>query len=405
MTHSSIEINSPIEVIDMIPVNPLISKCKIKVFYLGANRNGSLITEDVARDIAKSLPGSPVVGAFNEATGDFEEHNRIFEVKGGELTIKDTTRPYGFVDLNAKVWFQDYMDDGEIHKYLCTEAYLWTGQYPEAQRILERGNNHSMELDEGTLQGSWASVNNSEIEFFIINEAIISKLCILGEQFEPCFEGASIGKFSLNLGEDFQNRCLNFIKFMEENCDPKGGKQDMEMIELEKYSALETKFNQLEADYKTLQEQYNELENNFSNKETALDTLQADFNDLNDKFNLKMSEYSELEEKFNELTTANNELVEFKKNKDLEAKQALIDSFYMLSDEEKKDVVENIETYSLDEIESKLAVICVRNKLDMSEKQPEEKKDEPETSFSLQEEENENVPDIVSALRAVKNKE
>jgi len=105
MTHSSIEINSPIEVIDMIPVNPLISKCKIKVFYLGANRNGSLITEDVARDIAKSLPGSPVVGAFNEATGDFEEHNRIFEVKGGELTIKDTTRPYGFVDLNAKVWF------------------------------------------------------------------------------------------------------------------------------------------------------------------------------------------------------------------------------------------------------------------------------------------------------------
>ena len=297
------------------------------------------------------------------------------------------------------------MDDGEIHKYLCTEAYLWTGQYPEAQRILERGNNHSMELDEGTLQGSWASVNNSEIEFFIINEAIISKLCILGEQFEPCFEGASIGKFSLNLGEDFQNRCLNFIKFMEENCDPKGGKQDMEMIELEKYSALETKFNQLEADYKTLQEQYNELENNFSNKETALDTLQADFNDLNDKFNLKISEYSELEEKFNELTTTNNELVEFKKNKDLEAKQALIDSFYMLSDEEKKDVVENIETYSLDEIESKLAVICVRNKLDMSEKQPEEKKDEPETSFSLQEEENENVPDIVSALRAVKNKE
>ena len=404
MTHSSIEINSPIEVIDMIPVNPLISKCKIKVFYLGANRNGSLITEDVARDIAKSLPGSPVVGAFNEVDGDFEEHNRIFEVKGGELKIKDTTRPYGFVDLNAKVWFQDYMDDGEIHKYLCTEAYLWTGQYPEAQRILDKGNNQSMELDEKTLQGSWASVNNSEIEFFIINEAIISKLCILGEQFEPCFEGASIGKFSLSLGEDFQNRCLNFIKFMEENCEPKGGKQDMEMIELEKYSALETKFNQLEADYKTLQEQYNELENNFSNKETALDTLQADFNDLNDKFNLKISEYSELEEKFNELTTANNELVEFKKNKDLEAKQALIDSFYMLSDEEKKDVVENIETYSLDEIESKLAVICVRNKLDMSEKQPEEKKDEPETSFSLQDQDEEVVPDIISALRAVKNK-
>ena len=405
MTHSSIEINSPIEIIDTVSINPLVSKCKIKVFYLGKNRNGSVIDEAVAKEIANTLPGSPVVGAFNEANNDFEEHNRIFEVKGGELTIKDTTRPYGFVDLNAKVWFQDYMDDGEIHKYLCTEAYLWTGQYPEAQRILEKGNNQSMELDEKTLQGSWASIDNSEIEFFIINEAIISKLCILGEQFEPCFEGASIGKFSLNLGEDFKNRCLNFIKFMEENCEPKGGTKDMEMIELEKYSALETQYNELEANYKTLQEQYNELETNFSNKEVAFDTLQADFNDLNDKFNLKVSEYSELQEKFNELTTTNSELIEFKKNKEIEAKQSLIDSFYMLSDEEKKDVQDNIETYSLDEIESKLAVICVRNKLDMSEKQPKEKDENPETSFSLQEEESENVPDIVSALRAVKNKE
>jgi hypothetical protein len=28
-----------------------------------------------------------------------------------------------------------------------TEGYIWTGQYPEAKRIVERGNNQSMELD------------------------------------------------------------------------------------------------------------------------------------------------------------------------------------------------------------------------------------------------------------------
>jgi len=295
------------------------------------------------------------------------------------------------------------MDNGEIHKYLCTEAYLWTGQYPEAQRILEKGNNQSMELDEKTLQGSWASIDNSEIEFFIINEAIISKLCILGEQFEPCFEGASIGKFSLNLGEDFQNRCLNFIKFMEENCSSKGGNVNMEMIELSKYTALEEQFNELTSNYKLLQEQYNELSENYSNQVTSCETLQADFDDLTEKYNTKVSEYSTLEENFNNLNTEYNQLVEFKKNKDIEAKQALIDGFYMLSEEEKKDVQDNIETYSLDEIESKLAVICVRNKLDMSEKQPEHK-EEPETSFSLSDEPEEVVPSIVSALRAAKNK-
>ena len=41
----------------------------------------------------------------------------------------------------------------------------------------------------------------------------------------------------------------------------------------------------------------------------------------------------------------------------------MIASFYMLSDEDKKDVVANIDTYSLDDIEAKLSIICVRNKV------------------------------------------
>jgi len=41
----------------------------------------------------------------------------------------------------------------------------------------------------------------------------------------------------------------------------------------------------------------------------------------------------------------------------------MIKSFYVLSDADKKDVVDNIDQYSLDEIESKLSVICVRNKV------------------------------------------
>jgi hypothetical protein len=34
------------------------------------------------------------------------------------------------------------LDDGEHEReYLMTEGYLWTGQYPEAQRIIDEGNN------------------------------------------------------------------------------------------------------------------------------------------------------------------------------------------------------------------------------------------------------------------------
>ena len=35
----------------------------------------------------------------------------------------------------------------------------------------------------------------------------------------------------------------------------------------------------------------------------------------------------------------------------------------MLSDDDKADVIANIDTYSLDDIEAKLSIICVRNKV------------------------------------------
>ena len=57
-----------------------------------------------------------------------------------------------------------------------------------------------MELDSDSLDGYWASNNNSGYEFFIINDAKFSKLCILGSDVEPCFEGASVT--SLDQEED-----------------------------------------------------------------------------------------------------------------------------------------------------------------------------------------------------------
>jgi hypothetical protein len=193
--HKSIRLDTPIELINITPLNPLISKCQIKVCYVGdtPNRNRSVITKEVARQMANSLPGCPIVGYYNTGTSDFEEHNRVIDISNGKFEIKDTTKPYGFVDLNAKVWFAKYLDDDGVEReYMVTEGFLWTSQYPECQRIIDDGNNQSMELDEKTLDATWTRDNNGKPKFFIINEAIISKLCILGEDCEPCFEGASI---------------------------------------------------------------------------------------------------------------------------------------------------------------------------------------------------------------------
>jgi hypothetical protein len=53
------------EFIDLEPldINPLLSQCKIKVFYLGHNSNGSYINRESADKMAKTLRGTPIVAA------------------------------------------------------------------------------------------------------------------------------------------------------------------------------------------------------------------------------------------------------------------------------------------------------------------------------------------------------
>ena len=56
-------------------------------------------------------------------------------------------------------------------------------------------------------------------------------------------------------------------------------------------------------------------------------------------------------------------LARIKKAAEKKEKEEMIAQFYMLSDEDKADVIANIDTYSVDDIEAKLAILCVRNKV------------------------------------------
>jgi hypothetical protein len=94
-------------------------------------------------------------------------------------------------------------------------------------------------------------------------------------------------------------------------------------------------------------------------------------------------------------------------------KDALISKFYMLSDEDKKDVIDNKDKYSLEDIESKLAVICFRKKvnfnLEDNEKNNEviENEDNPIFTFAMdsavQTYEAE-VPEWLKAVDNIKNR-
>ena len=421
--HVSIKMNTPCEFINLEPVNPLISKVQIKVCYVGEepNRNGTVITKEVASQMANSLPGSPIVGFYNETSGDFEEHNRIIDLSNGKFEFKDTTRPYGFVDLNARAWFQKFEDDGVEHEYLMTEGYIWTGQYPEAKRILAKGNNQSMELE--NVEGAWTRNTKDDYEFFIINEAIISKLCILGEDVEPCFEGASIGKFEFSFDEGFVKTYSAFISEM--NSLIKGGtpvedKENMVNEEEVKEEELVDEENPEEvpaeeAEAEEVEEPVEEEAEEEAEPEAEEEAAEEEADEAEEEgepepapeFHVEdTQEYKDLMARCSAVEEEVTSLRAFKLKAERKDKEAMIASFYMLSDEDKQDVVENIDKYSLDDIEAKLSIICVRNKVNFNlEDENTEKKETVVFSLDNEEDDDTVTPAWVKAVQKVaKNK-
>jgi hypothetical protein len=72
----------------------------------------------------------------------------------------------------------------------------------------------------------------------------------------------------------------------------------------------------------------------------------------------------------------------------------------MLSDEDKADVIANKSQYSLDEIESKLSVICVRKKVNFTVEEVNEPESTQEvvTTFNLGDVDS-NIPSWIKAVR------
>lgn len=460
-------IKSP-EFINITAINPLISKCEIKVLYIGENRNRSYITKEVAMDMAQTLPGTPIVGYYSENKEDFGDHGDQMIIDGEGIRFNCLTQPYGFVDINTKVWFKEFEDTDEfgntiLREYLMCEGYLWTEQYKEAQKVINEGRPHSMELDEKTLKGHWSTDNNRGIEFFIINDAIFSKLCILGEDVEPCFEGSSVtapevsSTFSFKSDEftstlftmmkelkeltfSLQNKGGNSMENLDNSVqteevtpsaentpavDPATAEEKFENAEDKNNSEInaENQDNTEEFTKKTEEEEKKPEDNKDSESEKDSDDKSDDKkeeedeskkkptkNELDgnegegaDKYAILEQQFNELAEKYSSLEEQNAELLAFKNATEDKEKDALIASFYMLSNEDKKDVIDNKSKYSLDDIESKLSVICVRKKVSF-ENNNSDAEQKPALTYNLNDTESDNLPAWLKAVEDNRNR-
>ena len=451
-------INAP-EFINLQPldINPMMSKCEIKVLYLGKNRNGTSIDKPVATEMAKTLRGAPIVGYYREDKGDFFDHGDQVTYDGDGIHFKSLTKPYGFVSPDAEVWFQDFeeineMGESVVRTYLMTTGYLWTGQYQEAQQILDEGGKpHSMELDENSLKGFWSKDENSICEFFIINDAIFSKLCVLGDDVEPCFEGSSVTAPNISknftLDDNFKTTLYQMMKELQYTLqggsykvedevkkvstdssavvEPEATPEVVEQPEVtpettpeetpaaepvvevaeaavtesadqgeegavaagdeggEAASGGETGGDSGSTDYAKDEKKDEEDKEESDNKEED-----AEEDDEKKKYSLLVTQFEELQKSYDELKASAEQMSQELNQYKNDEKDALIAEFYMLSEEDKKDVIDHKAEYSLAEIKSKLAVICYDKKVayttsdereteDMTVNIPTDSQDEP----------------------------
>ena len=172
--------------------NDTISKVRCRVFYKYANRNRTYITDEVADMLLSSIAYAPIKGIFDEDWEDFSDHGDSNQ--DGKI--------YGIVSGEPNLTWEDYEDDdGVVRTYATVDVLLYTSLYEEAKKI--PGKSQSMELYPPSVNGKWDTIDGEE--YYVFSSASFFGLQVLGDQVEPCFEGAA-----------FYSLCDSFKCFMQQ---------------------------------------------------------------------------------------------------------------------------------------------------------------------------------------------
>ena len=214
---------------DITSYNEVLSKARCRIFYKGANRNGTFITDEFAEQLISTLPYVPVKGIYDTMKDDFTDHGR--ERYEGRI--------YGIVPENPNFAWETHLDiDGVERTYACTDVYLFTGLYKqEAFDIVQKSQ--SMELYADSIEGEWQFINGKR--YFVFTKGRFLGLQALGEDYEPCFEGAAFYTFVdsvKNLMTDLQGTNI----FQKQNLE---GEKHMnfKLSDNQKYNMLWTLLN------------------------------------------------------------------------------------------------------------------------------------------------------------------
>ena len=177
--NDSINMNFPITVYgNLEKFTDVMSLGRCRIFYKYGNRNGSYITDEFAEELVKTLPYTPVKGIYE--LEDYTDH--------GEK--RSEGRIYGIVPGPQDMcfaWEKHLDEDGVEREYACVNVFYYTALYEEAGEIF--GKSQSMELYGKSVKGDWKIIDGKR--YYVFEKASFLGLQVLGDDVEPCFEGAA----------------------------------------------------------------------------------------------------------------------------------------------------------------------------------------------------------------------
>ena len=400
----SVIVSAPMQEISSGQSN--IGRLKVGVFTKYGNRNGSYITDAVAEQMINSaIEGStPVVGFFDPSTKQWASH-----------TGPTLANAYGYIE-SFEGWEPLTDTDGITRDYAIFSVILFTDYFEEAQKIL--GQHQSMELDVNSITGDWANIDGED--YYVYTTARIIGLCIIGDH-EPCFSVSSFfskqdasyttqyEKFALLL-EDLKERVRKggetvmdeqnnqeqviseeVVEFeaapevveesaaeepvVEETAVEEPAKEEtaaepvVEEFAAEELAAEEpAAVDPVQAALEELKANYNSLQESYNNASNLISQYEADKQSLNEQINALTEDNAALKATLAKYE-AEHAAAEAAKKEQLVEKYAKI----LVGEEEISDIRAQMNNFSYDELEGKLAVLFANQALKEKEEQTAEK--------------------------------
>ena len=181
-------------------LSDVLSKRRVRIFYKYENRNLTYITDEFAEELISSLPYTPVKGIYEDQ--DFQAHG----------VVNSEGKIYGIVPQDMNFAWEPHVDeDGVERVYACCDVYIFSALYPEAETIKFKGQ--SMELFKPTLKYHHEIIKGQR--YTVFEHGCFIGLQVLGDKFEPCFEGAafySLGSSEVEKLRDSINDVIEKIK-------------------------------------------------------------------------------------------------------------------------------------------------------------------------------------------------